>query len=352
MYIMEAKRKQIRDKFRNLKSGAEMKGMKAEEIKQTLIATGAQSAPSKQSGLECDSGKIVSLLRLDSKPALKVRQVLRKHLLKVFLVVGVVSAVGGYFFKETLIEALGIREERCVLNNNNFVMEVARPILNCNMCAGVTRIPIETDMTSEVFIRKFAYSGIPVLIKGAIANWTAMGTFSFQFFKKLYTETEGALDAVENECQFFPYKTDFDTLGDMFNMSEARANFSEGEKTWYVGWSNCDSTVGKILREHYQRPFFLPQDSESSMLDWIFMGGTGQGAFVHLDFVERPSWQAQISGKKSWRIIPVPECETVCTEMNVTVHKGDIFVFDSNLWYHSTKVEPGEISITIGSEYD
>ena len=29
-----------------------------------------------------------------------------------------------------------------------------------------------------------------------------------------------------------------------------------------------------------------------------------------------------------------------------------LVVIDTNNWYHATTVEPGEISITIGSEYD
>lgn len=51
---------------------------------------------------------------------------------------------------------------------------------------------------------------------------------------------------------------------------------------------------------------------------------------LQLDYVQRPSWQAQISGMKTWTLIPAPECESQCHSMNVTVHKGDIckhFVF-------------------------
>lgn len=45
---------------------------------------------------------------------------------------------------------------------------------------------------------------------------------------------------------------------------------------------------------------------------------------LQLDYVQRPSWQAQISGEKTWTLIPTPECEHVCTALNVTVSKGDI----------------------------
>lgn len=48
-------------------------------------------------------------------------------------------------------------------------------------------------------------------------------------------------------------------------------------------------------------------------------------SFHQLDNVERPSWQAQISGRKTWHLFPPPECESVCKRMlNVTIEKGEI----------------------------
>jgi len=31
-----------------------------------------------------------------------------------------------------------------------------------------------------------------------------------------------------------------------------------------------------------------------------------------------------IAGKKSWKIIPSPECDSVCKTLNATMEKGDI----------------------------
>lgn len=87
--------------------------------------------------------------------------------------------------------------------------------------------------------------------------------------------------------------------------------------------------------------------------------------------VELPSWQAQLSGTKTWTLTPPPECAHICHPFNVTVNKGDIsellfnfnecdmmqllymvtVVLDTNKWYHQTEILPGNISITIGSEY-
>ena len=46
--------------------------------------------------------------------------------------------------------------------------------------------------------------------------------------------------------------------------------------------SNCDSSAANVLRKYYQKPYFLPDDSESSKTDWIFMGCPGYGAHLHV----------------------------------------------------------------------
>lgn len=146
-----------------------------------------------------------------------------------------------------------------------------------------------------------------------------MNVFSFEFFRNLYRGYSVF------SCQFFPYKTEFKTLEEALNMSEARARFKEGEKPWYIGWSNCNDEVGKVLSSYYKRPYFLPDTSENLSLNWIFMGGPGFGAHMHVDNVHYPSWQAQIKGRKKWHLAPSPECFYRCKrDLEIVVEQGEI----------------------------
>lgn len=150
-----------------------------------------------------------------------------------------VMAIGGVVIKylgwdEDIYAAF--REAHCLLDNGGFTIEVARPLTNCECCRNLKEFPIERNISPEDFVKKYAYTAVPVLIKDATQNWTAMTNFSFEFFRNLYVNTKGALETVEEECQFFPYKTEFDTLGEVFNMTSQRANFTPGEKPWYIGW--------------------------------------------------------------------------------------------------------------------
>lgn len=225
-----------------------------------------------------------------------------------------------------------LTQESCAVVPPDFFNSIMRPIDNCDMCIDVTEIKRVSNISKEEFLEKYAYTGIPVVITDALVNWTAMTKLNFKFLKELYLKSDDVsyrkrqshIDIHENSeespiintfnsivetdeqrqgfkkdtCQFFPYKTKFKNLRQVFDMDVDESN--KWPKPWYVGWSNCNSYASQVLREHYQRPYFLPDIAEMSRLDWIFMGTPGYGAEMHIDDVENPSWQAQISGIKRW----------------------------------------------------
>ncbi|XP_076452809.1 uncharacterized protein LOC143288316 isoform X2 [Babylonia areolata] len=329
----------LQKKFLQLRSNALKEGLSPEQLRQAVKGSSQTAAP---------SSKIKSLTETSWGGVQKLSAVLtdpdhRMHVL------AAIAAVSVSLLLTTVYLNWGeITESPCIIDSNVITDEIYRPVVDCDMCRDVYGVPEERNLSAERFYQRYAFTGRPVLVKGATANWTAMNHFSFRFFRDLYQKTTGSLDTIEEDCQFFPYNTEFLTLAQALDMPEDRADFQPGQPSW----SNCHDGVRMKLRKFYQRPYFLPPDSESAPEDWIFMGGPGVGAQVHLDYVERPSWQAQISGTKTWELIPSPECEAVCHSFNVTVEKGDIIVVDTNIWYHSTFVHPGEVSITIGAEYD
>ncbi|XP_066289252.1 bifunctional arginine demethylase and lysyl-hydroxylase JMJD6-like [Branchiostoma lanceolatum] len=228
-----------------------------------------------------------------------------------------------------------------------------RPPVNCQICADIQEVDRVRNLKPDEFIARYAYTSRPVIVEDGAQNWTASEYFSFGYFKSVYKPDSPALLNEENKCQFFPYKTNFASLGEVFNMSEERANLEDGSEPWYIGWSNCDATAANDLRRHYERPYFFPAEVESSKTDWIFMGSPGYGAHLHIDAVGTPSWQAQVKGTKEWTLEPPPECYFECPHtLKVTVHPGEIIVLDTNNWFHKTLIIGDEMSITIGSEYD
>ncbi|XP_076028808.1 uncharacterized protein LOC143017798 [Oratosquilla oratoria] len=246
-----------------------------------------------------------------------------------------------------------IRRSKCLVSNNYLLMEATRPPSNCaKLCHGIHHaIELPANVSGDVF-KKYAYSGVPIVVRGGAAHWPALSTFSPAFFKSLYDSIEDAYEDVVTHCQFLPFKSEFLDLQEALNMPPSRAALAPNTRPWYFGWSNCSPGVSNVLRHLAPRPSFLPLHSEASALDWIFMGGAGPGASWHLDYVQRPSWQAQVSGTKTWLLRPVPECAEKCDSFSITVSKGDIVLVDTTQWYHTTYIHEGPVSITIGSEYD
>lgn len=137
----------------------------------------------------------------------------------------------------------------------------------------------------------FAYSSQPIIIKNAVSHWPAIKLLNFTYLKNLYENIPGALD---EECQFLHFRSEFMSLRDVFqkisnnneNLKFPNHDYNDDndngkQKPWYVGWSNCHPVVLDELRKLYPRPHFLPEDAEMPNTDYIFLGYE-QGAIMHV----------------------------------------------------------------------
>lgn len=134
------------------------------------------------------------------------------------------------------VSANDLTKEPCILPLPESVADYVRPPIDCGVCKGVNSVDRVEKLNSETFEVKYAYSGVPVVVTDGAKNWSATTAFSFEFFKSIYADDSPVLQHSENHCQFFPYKTSFGSLAEVFNMSEDRINFKEGSEPWYIGW--------------------------------------------------------------------------------------------------------------------
>ena len=72
------------------------------------------------------------------------------------------------------------------------------------------------------------------MVKGGAGNWSALNMFSYKYFKLLYNKLDALKENDDLGCQFFPYKTNFASLEDVFKMSKKRAALKKDQ--WYIGW--------------------------------------------------------------------------------------------------------------------
>lgn len=140
------------------------------------------------------------------------------------------------WFKLRGIPAEDIEMERCMLHMPDTFANLFRPPIDCFFCKNITTVHRVEGIMPEEFETLYAYSGRPVVITDATKNWSALSTFSFEFFQGIYGEDSPVLKNSEASCQFFPYKTDFRNLREVFQMSIDRAQMKDGSVPWYIGW--------------------------------------------------------------------------------------------------------------------
>lgn len=75
----------------------------------------------------------------------------------------------------------------------------------------------------------YAYTGRPVVAVD-VSSVKRSTDFGYQLFKNL------SKSKLLKPCQFFPYKTEFNTLEEALNMDEQRATMAPGYMPWYIGW--------------------------------------------------------------------------------------------------------------------
>ena len=135
----------------------------------------------------------------------------------------------------TIFTNIDLQTDNCVVPLTDAVLDFFRPPVDCSFCEGINQFDRVEKLSPEVFMEKYAYSGRPVIITDAMANWTAQQHFSFDFFKKLYKKNSPVLNPDDRkDCQFFPYKTSFQGLIDVFKMPKKMVEM-KGDR-WYIGW--------------------------------------------------------------------------------------------------------------------
>ena len=147
-----------------------------------------------------------------------------------FIILPALAAFWGYSFLENVYDPCLLEPDAVLLN------DISRKPSECSLlCEGVNKIPRVSNLSKEEFIAKYAYSGRPVVIIDAAKNWSAVGKFSFQFFKRLYSRNkEAAEENPDMGCTFFPYKSGFNSLKEALRMPKSRAEWKG--KPWYIGW--------------------------------------------------------------------------------------------------------------------
>ena len=139
----------------------------------------------------------------------------------------------------SLFGTVGIdfESQQCLAVLDSPFINLVRPPVDCSICRNLKEIDKVARISQDLFEEKYAYSGRPVVITDAMSNWTAVKFFSFEFFTSIYSKDSPVLTMSDaGNCQFFPYKTGFHNLSEVFSMDRERSAMMLGSEPWYIGW--------------------------------------------------------------------------------------------------------------------
>jgi len=242
--------------------------------------------------------------------------------------------------------------EKCIIGDETFAGGYCRAPKTCT-CNDVDHIDIVEyfEMTEDRYEEKYAQTNRPVIIRNVSSEWAAMDTVDFGWLRDRYLASEDILKYEAPNCFFKCYKTnEFKSLSDLFRISPDRVTggVGPGARPWYVGWSVCHEPVMAALSALVTLPPFLARYEMIGNM-WVFVGSPGYGAHLHLDDdLDTNTWQAQISGVKTWILEPPPECRAACPgQIRGDLHPGDMIIVNTNFWMHKTEVLDHGISLVI-----
>ncbi|XP_022710701.1 uncharacterized protein LOC111273265 isoform X2 [Varroa jacobsoni] len=257
-------------------------------------------------------------------------------LVRLFIHSCLLAILAIFLFRATSGISRFIHKERCLFYVPSFLQNAFVPPYNCTLCQGLTEVPWifanETDRYRHWISRK----EVPLVIRGAYERAVSFAPLTWASLREMYFQggSEGFHENVSDSsdrsnesrgaatsfttCQFFAYNTEFTSLRQALDMTKERMS-----RHFYIGWSNCEPLVSERLRRIYRVPDLLPADSERSALEWFFVGNRGKGAHLHLDRLDKPSWQAQLGGVKRWTFCALPECYRTCQQISADLHPGD-----------------------------
>ncbi len=188
----------------------------------------------------------LELIKRHQKPV-SLAKITFKTVFYLVLLLGLVAGLGYAGFRYGVIKGksmallwakyvnpMDLDQEQCLFPANEIMLDVFRPPQDCSFCEGIAKEDRVANLTAEDFKQHHAYSGKITIITDAMKDWTAQNHFSLKFFKKVYGKDSPVLDSSSKDCQFFRYKSDFNSLREVFNMPK---KMQKGKgKAWYVGW--------------------------------------------------------------------------------------------------------------------
>jgi hypothetical protein len=192
------------------------------------------------------------------------------------------------------------------------------------------------------------FSGRPLIISGGAANWSALSTWSLEWFEKRLPSSPVEFrdkGALYGGAAGLPL-----TLGTYRGAAASRV------EPWYVGFGVQDeATFNAYFSPHMSLPPFFPASfaEQGFKTGWLYFGAFDSGVPYHTDPQCDAKYSVQVTGRKRWRLVDVWRRALAAAgggadydeiEWQGVMEPGDILIFFPQM-HHATEVLSAEGSL-------
>ncbi|XP_067128181.1 uncharacterized protein [Centruroides vittatus] len=220
---------------------------------------------------------------------------------------------------------------------------------DCQICEDLSGIDIVNFTTSEVVMERYLKNDIPFIVNNATKGWAVNENFNINNITEIY------LDELESNDEVCMFQTNL-KIDNHINLLETLTSHNLLNR-WYAHWENCGRITEKALRKLYSRPYFTPLALEMREPSWILLSYNFKGRiYKMINFAPDTKivWLVQIRGFNYIQLKAKEPCFNSCEVLHEVLHRGQIFMFTTNLW--QLEYLPGEdaenIALIIGGYFD
>ncbi|KAI0226288.1 hypothetical protein LSAT2_023083 [Lamellibrachia satsuma] len=238
--------------------------------------------------------------------------------------------------------------EHCLIENPYYT-EAELTEEDCLRCENLTVISRVSTLSQAVMADYHLKQEIPVIVTDAMTDWPAMDKFNVKFLDQLYSTQD-------DMKRMMPCMFDSDVNNVYDDPRVLLPKVASGKiSQWYAHWENCDKLCAKVIRQFYHRPYFVPPMVEMADTNWIFVASQYNNSQPKIVNIARNMVLfAQLHGSSKIQLLPKSPCNTTCSTLYCTLHRGEILAVTDVTWrleYIPTGAAES-IAVGIGGLYD
>ena len=231
------------------------------------------------------------------------------------------------------IQAYSMAE--CLISNPWFVPDEP----DCTSCEEASNIPRIENVTD--FSEEYVPWGNPIIVTD-VQPYTSK-KFTLESFYEYYTDHRANLDT--DLCEVSSTDETVDTIEEYFELLRKL-----GSDAPNIRWKVCYGEGLRALRKFLPRPYFVK--TEGALEKYLMIINSNDEILPLPTAQYGNSWVAQVTGSSEIELNPIPECNTTCSSLNVTLNKGEVMYLNQDLWYGDIVGNPsGEQGVVLLSSF-